>query len=756
MDHPLLGRRTVVGASAGLALGLASLTSSPAQGAERADRGVTPRWSPLRIPDCDAWFDASQTAAGAFVTEHFVDRKTLTASSRWSRTGSVAVARGAARMRRGAATSIVSTGVRAPDYAVHATVHLAATAAVVLYPHVRGAGEHLAVTFRTSSGTSSIRVVATVAGRSRLLASTRHTGLGSGGVHRLRVEGRGIDYRVYVDGHHRLTVRVPRGATTASTRAGFGFGDSDTTTRVTEFGVGPATHDVLQVGDRTTALANLADATGGTYAAEASAASAPTFSRTGLGGHPALRFSGTERLTSPITGSPAAATWVAVIQQDEIRAGSFLGTGADGAPDGFEFRVNADGTVTGFRSGVWRIGSSSIPITAARPNIVAFVWDTTGSWSCLVNGEVSGFGYGGWKFHNGTPTTISIGSSTPASVRPFTGLVGEVARWRRVLHGSELRAVHTALAAKWGVTLAPRIAATTPAPLTARKLRGSNISPKLDMYVGGGSVWTTFWRDWDWDWVRFCIDRAKRVGANSIRIIGDVGAVASGDIDQATYDGRQAQVIDYLAANGMRYYPSGFDLHAAADLSGAAIGRQLCSTARLFARNRQTVVGFDLISELATNYDSYGRTRALRLAIDLARNVRRAAPGLPLTVSDPGDLNWGVLSRGTPLDTFRLLAPHLDFFDVHAYVGTKLRPWHLLPYEMSVDRPLVIGEFGEDLRDNGDVAGAAYYRSVRSLRKSSASLAGVFQWAVVEDTCGLWAETGDVSRPHTVAEWRRF
>jgi hypothetical protein len=99
----------------------------------------------------------------------------------------------------------------------------------------------------------------------------------------------------------------------------------------------------------------------------------------------------------------------------------------------------------------------------------------------------------------------------------------------------------------------------------------------------------------------------------------------------------------------------------------------------------------------------------------------------------------------------------VDFFDVHVYGDLNLADDSkiLAPYEMYVNRPLLIGEFGAG-RKNPPPDPRAYYAQVRRLRDSSPSIAGVLQWGAVDDDFGLYSESGNQLQTDIAPEWARF
>jgi hypothetical protein len=81
----------------------------------------------------------------------------------------------------------------------------------------------------------------------------------------------------------------------------------------------------------------------------------------------------------------------------------------------------------------------------------------------------------------------------------------------------------------------------------AGKVRGWNLTSKP-----GSPLESAYWIEWDWvGWIRRQIDYAMSLGANCIRLIGDVAMVQNGLITQATYNTRTQQLVAYCVANGL-------------------------------------------------------------------------------------------------------------------------------------------------------------------------------------------------------------
>ncbi len=99
----------------------------------------------------------------------------------------------------------------------------------------------------------------------------------------------------------------------------------------------------------------------------------------------------------------------------------------------------------------------------------------------------------------------------------------------------------------------------------------------------------------------------------------------------------------------------------------------------------------------------------------------------------------------------------VDFFDLHVYddleIASDSAP--LAPYELSVNRPLLIGEFGVDRKVSGAEPGPFYSR-VKMMRDSSALVVGALQWGAINDDFGLYSESDGRLQTDIADEWARF
>jgi hypothetical protein len=351
--------------------------------------------------------------------------------------------------------------------------------------------------------------------------------------------------------------------------------------------------------------------------------------------------------------------------------------------------------------------------------------------------------------------TMTIGSAYNAEF--FSGAIGEILRWNRPLGGGELRTVFDALSAKWSIPVAQPIDGPVIAPLRTKALKGSNIIPPLIDLANddpGASAWLNLWSRWDWQWIELSVRRAVEQGANAIRLIGDVNAVHSGAISEATYHDRLQQVISLCQSLRCRFYYCAIDLRHKRDADPAFIAQFLSGVAVVLARN-DNVLAIELCNEVASAYAIYSEHEVVTWIGAWASAIRGAAPGIPLSISD--------VSPGTLTDKIRQVSYYakfahmVDFFDLHVYDGLEIASDSAIlgPYELSVNRPVLIGEFGID-RTIAGTDPSAFYTRVKMLRDSSPLVAGALQWGAINDQWGLYSESDDLLETDIAAEWAHF
>lgn len=121
----------------------------------------------------------------------------------------------------------------------------------------------------------------------------------------------------------------------------------------------------------------------------------------------------------------------------------------------------------------------------------------------------------------------------------------------------------------------------------ARKIKGVNLTSEPS-----GPSQRAYRTEWNWlGWIRPQIDCAMALGANAIRIIGDVAMVLNGAMTRATYNARLQQLMVHCVENHLMFYYTGCSVY---DTNGADNGNIAAYNA-----NPQA-----LISVLASNVSS--------------------------------------------------------------------------------------------------------------------------------------------------------
>lgn len=291
-------------------------------------------------------------------------------------------------------------------------------------------------------------------------------------------------------------------------------------------------------------------------------------------------------------------------------------------------------------------------------------------------------------------------------------------------------------------------------------LRGANIAPKAS-HVASGHAYRTLFAEWDWNgWIRPQIDALHRVGANAVRLIGDLEGVNDGTFTHGTYASRWAQLIDYAASLGMFTYPA---LGGVSQISGGGLNlTQVTTTIATVAGNlhphKANIVGLDLLQESVRR--QVANSWALAFASTITPAVR-AVTDIPVTYS-----NSDAGRDGAARFVFRLwrdvLRGHVDFWDVHIYCRP---PRTLLAdafFGAGESKPVLIGEFGTqgvtpepEKARMFDLIG-----DVSRFRPGGLKAAGVFAWAVFDQGTGANAhgmfETNGARRRHLTDRFRRL
>ncbi|MGW0172760.1 LamG-like jellyroll fold domain-containing protein [Rhodococcus sp. NPDC003322] len=746
-----------VSAAAGAAFVLAPMVASSAQMSNTALPGcgdVPPcEWDPATMHGLDLHFDATQLCVFPVDSSEFAgtsagDLGVSLGGNGWSQTGDLARVDAGVAMLSGHSASGELPAAKPSDVAIDLTAALGLERACICVVLEGRDHSRREIVLAKSSDFDGV----TVTGGSRSAPpSRRGSGLRLGEANVIRVEVGRMRFVVMSNGTRAAAGSLP--ADWELQRYGFGFRDADTSSVVSSFVVRDLDAVHLNDGQRVAAIPQLAQPSRCVEATQDVEAWKPRFSAGGRGIGPALCFDGRGMsLTSNAFCGAGAFTVFAVVCCGPGGGGTIVGSNE--ANGGFQLRVDDDGSVVALNSGKRAIAWSAAGAVGDMPAIIGFSLDAGGNAHIYVNGQPVG-----WAAAPDVAlpleVTMSIGVTNGGEY--FSGQVCEIVRWNRPLTGEELRTAFRGLAGKWGIAVGPAIADRVAAPLLAVGIKGSNIIPsRVDLADADptASAWFNLWSRWDWNWIDRSVRRAVDQGANVIRLIGDVNAVYTGAITEATYHDRLEQVISRCAEFGRGFYYCAIDLRHKRNADADFIARFLGGVGGVLARN-PNVLAVDLCNEVASGYPLFSEAQVVRWIGSWSAAIRRAAPQIPQSISDvaPG----GLLDKVSAVRYYELYADMVDFFDLHVYEGAVLGEDSriLTPYELSVNRPLLIGEFGENRHAPGARPGP-FYAQVRRLRDSSPVVRGAVQWGAVNDDYGLYSETGDILQMDIAPEWARF
>ena len=283
------------------------------------------------------------------------------------------------------------------------------------------------------------------------------------------------------------------------------------------------------------------------------------------------------------------------------------------------------------------------------------------------------------------------------------------------------------------------------------KLLGANIAPEPSF----GS-WTQFWTRWTWaGWIQPQIDEAVRAGANTIRLIGGLGALsaAGGTLSRATYIARQEQYIAYCESLGVSVYLVGCAYGHCGTLTASQIATELAPIVQA-AVTHDNVIACDVAQEAyaeGTQGKGWTTGQVLTNSTTIATAVRAAAPTLPLTFShsDP------YMFSNTTIDAWRSI---VDFYDWHIYAPNAVGTDELDRFLVRVgDVPFIIGEYGT-IASASSADKRALDNAVNLLARRP-ECDGAFRWSIRDQDpsiqMGLFQADG-TPRTAEIAAWQQL
>jgi hypothetical protein len=746
----MIGRRPFLKASIITSAAVAGLPLISACG--RVDVDASPGWNPDSIPGLDLHFDATRLDINPvdstdFANAGFGAPVTSVRGQTWSHTENMMSTRDGLRMTDGNEASATIDAVLPLRTAIRIPVTSGTSKASVCILLEDNDSRKCEIILRKWADVDSVELRGFRWGVPRLYRTPSGLALDAPNVLDLRIK----PGRLVISANHAEIAAADLDAGWSVQRYGVGFRDSDDESVVRGFVVSDAEPKGLSDGGRVSEVPQLAQPNPCLNAQQNNDAKAPVLLRNSIGRHQGLLFDGSETLFTEAPLDGTSLTIFAVVKRRPSGGGTIIGP--NDSTGGLQLRIDDDGSVVALNAGRAGIVQTRPGAVGDSPSIIAFSLDSVGNSVLYINGRPAVSDVSPVSFPPGV--TMTIGSAYNAEF--FSGTLGEILRWNRPLHGRELRTVFDALSAKWDIPVTRPIDGPVGTPLRARALKGSNIIPALVDLANddpGASAWLNLWSRWDWQWIEASVRRAVEQGADTIRLIGDVNAVHSGAITERTYHDRLQQVVSLCGSLGCRFYYCAIDLRHKRDADPAFIAQFLSGVAAVLGRN-DNVVAIELCNEVASAYAIYPEHDVVAWMGSWASAIRAAAPAIPLSISDvsPGTLS----DKIGQVDYYTRFAHMVDFFDLHVYddleIASDSAP--LAPYELSVNRPLLIGEFGADRRVPGTQPGAFYSR-VKMMRDSSALVVGALQWGAVNDEYGLYSESDGRLQADIASEWARF
>lgn len=293
-------------------------------------------------------------------------------------------------------------------------------------------------------------------------------------------------------------------------------------------------------------------------------------------------------------------------------------------------------------------------------------------------------------------------------------------------------------------------AAGLPTLIPGIKIRGGNIVVKPD-----GASWGGLFSEWDWDdWIRPQVDRARVLGMNTVRLIGNPGIIflPAGDnypaITQEQYIARWRQLAEYTQSLGMMLYPALCEKWAfwdgtKFDFTNPERVAAVTAVAKALAAY-PNVIGFDVFQEGSGKDDGLTVSNVL----DLYSSIRSVAPDVPLTTSNSSD-NFGNTDdfwadqSSIPYQAWTANGGS-DFIDIHVYLEnadvTRLANFSRL------GKPILVGEFGtpQSLTPTQQVGRIVSGKDLHNLP----GVLGSIVWGLADqgaadaDKVGVWDNSG--------------
>lgn len=226
--------------------------------------------------------------------------------------------------------------------------------------------------------------------------------------------------------------------------------------------------------------------------ATASSTQRPTYKTGVLNGMPVARFGGSQFMTSGAPSYGAAQTIVAVVKSTNLGATNTI-RGGGGGTGGLQFRIEAASNPSYLRfvkESIADIGSGSTTIAASTWHVVTGTWDdAANTYAFTIDGVAAGSGSSAVNLTLFTSTTIGAANSGGEA---FVGDIAEMAAWSRVLNSTELSAVTSGLASKWGLAASSAVSVSAPVLAVVAAVPSPSVSAGSAVSVAAPALGVAF------------------------------------------------------------------------------------------------------------------------------------------------------------------------------------------------------------------------------------------------------------------------
>lgn len=297
------------------------------------------------------------------------------------------------------------------------------------------------------------------------------------------------------------------------------------------------------------------------------------------------------------------------------------------------------------------------------------------------------------------------------------------------------------------------------------KVRGWNLTSKP-----GHPLESAYWVEWDWTgWIRRQIDYAMSLGANCIRLIGDVAMVQNALITQNTYNTQLQQLVKYCIDNGLAYYYCGCALWGTDGVDNGTTALTDAQIASIISASigsitgvsgapdyRASIIGCEIVSEPNVLTLPHLSTARVNNIYSLVK------PNVPSTIG----CTFGATDTVQSTTWVNAVLASLDYLDYHIYpqnytISTQPTPTDITngPRTNWPTKDVFFGEGGLDTSVYTGAQARSWIDGLMTLYNMSDShVRGGLTWAVQDQTStqnygafdGTWAARSDVA-----ARWIR-